>query len=151
MHAGLSVRTIQRIEGGQKAGLESLKCLAAVFETNVSTLMQEQTMPDTKSSYATTPDELAEREAIRYVKRLRGFYAHLMVFVIIMPVLAVLNWLGVESRGDVDLPGPWVLYVFLGWGAGLLIHGVTVLGGLSLFGPEWEQREFQKRLNLRRR
>jgi len=43
-HSGLSTRTIQRIEGGQKAGLESLKCLAAVFETSISTLLQEQTV-----------------------------------------------------------------------------------------------------------
>jgi transcriptional regulator with XRE-family HTH domain len=42
-HSGLSTRTIQRIEGGQKAGLESLKCLAAVFDTSIRTLMQEQT------------------------------------------------------------------------------------------------------------
>ena len=41
-HSGLSTRTIQRIEGGQRAGLESLKCLAAVFETSISTLMQAQ-------------------------------------------------------------------------------------------------------------
>ena len=43
-HSGLSTRTIQRIESGQNAGLESLKCLAAVFETSISTLMEEQTM-----------------------------------------------------------------------------------------------------------
>ena len=39
--SGLSLRTIQRIESGKTAGLESLNCLAAVFETNVSNLMQE--------------------------------------------------------------------------------------------------------------
>ncbi len=32
--SGLSIRTIQRIERGQKPGLESLKSLAAVFETS---------------------------------------------------------------------------------------------------------------------
>jgi transcriptional regulator with XRE-family HTH domain len=36
--SGLSVRTIQRIERGHNAGLESLKCLAAVFEIEVSQL-----------------------------------------------------------------------------------------------------------------
>lgn len=149
MHAGLSVRTIQRIESGGKAGLESLKCLAAVFETNVSTLMQEHTMTDL-SARNTTPEDLAEREAIRYVRRLKGFYAHLIVFLIVAPILALANWLGMESRSDVDLPGPWVLYVFLGWGAGLLIHAVSVFGSFGLFGPEWEQREFQKRMNMRR-
>ena len=40
--SGLSVRTIQRIERGHNAGLESLKCLAAVFETDVSTLQKEK-------------------------------------------------------------------------------------------------------------
>ena len=33
--ADLSVRTIQRIERGQKAGLESLKSLAAVFDLSL--------------------------------------------------------------------------------------------------------------------
>ena len=39
--SGLSVRTIQRIESGSRASLESLKSLASVLETNVSTLEQE--------------------------------------------------------------------------------------------------------------
>ena len=39
--AGLSVRTIQRIERGHKASLESLKSLASVLEVKMSTLEQE--------------------------------------------------------------------------------------------------------------
>jgi transcriptional regulator with XRE-family HTH domain len=38
--SGLSVRTIQRIERGYNAGLESLKCIAAVFEIDVSVLQK---------------------------------------------------------------------------------------------------------------
>lgn len=30
--SGLNVRTIQRIESGQNASLESMKCIAAIFE-----------------------------------------------------------------------------------------------------------------------
>ena len=33
--SGLSVRTIQRIENGENAGLESLKALGAVFEIDL--------------------------------------------------------------------------------------------------------------------
>ena len=40
--SGLNVRTVQRIESGQNASLESLKCLASVLEVEVSTLNQEQ-------------------------------------------------------------------------------------------------------------
>jgi transcriptional regulator with XRE-family HTH domain len=38
--SGLSVRTIQRIERGHNAGLESLKCIAAVFEIDISRLQK---------------------------------------------------------------------------------------------------------------
>lgn len=39
--AGLNVRTIQRIESGHRASIESLKSLASVLEVNISTLQQE--------------------------------------------------------------------------------------------------------------
>lgn len=47
--SGLNVRTIQRIESGHKASVESLKCLAAVFEVNLATLEQETFMIDKHS------------------------------------------------------------------------------------------------------
>jgi len=34
--SGFSIRTIQRIENGENAGLESLKSLASIFETNIT-------------------------------------------------------------------------------------------------------------------
>lgn len=66
-HSGLSTRTIQRIESGQKAGLESLKCLAAVFETSISALMQEQTMTNPKTTDQPMINKI-EREAIEYAQ-----------------------------------------------------------------------------------
>ena len=39
--SGLSVRTIQRIERGHNAGLESLKCIAAALDIDVSELQKE--------------------------------------------------------------------------------------------------------------
>src|SRR5690606_36037344 len=49
--SGLNVRTIQRIESGQNASLESLKCLASVLEVDVSTLNQEKFMIDKNSDH----------------------------------------------------------------------------------------------------
>lgn len=48
--SGLSVRTIQRIESGNKASLESLKALASVFEVELSTLTEEIIMIDKESA-----------------------------------------------------------------------------------------------------
>jgi len=44
--SGLNVRTIQRVENGQKASLETLKCLASVFEVDMDTLTEEITVID---------------------------------------------------------------------------------------------------------
>lgn len=47
--SGLNVRTIQRIESGHNASVESLKCLAAVLEVDIDTLTQEKFVMDRNS------------------------------------------------------------------------------------------------------
>ncbi|RYZ88609.1 MAG: helix-turn-helix domain-containing protein [Moraxellaceae bacterium] len=42
--SGLNIRTIQRVESGNKAGLETLKALAAVFNVSIQQLKQEPSM-----------------------------------------------------------------------------------------------------------
>ena len=54
--SGLSVRTIQRIECGKKASLDSLMSLASVLEVDISTLKQEITVIDkTSEKWAKMP------------------------------------------------------------------------------------------------
>ena len=47
--SGLNVRTIQRIESGHNASVESQKCLASVLEIDISTLNQENFMMEKNS------------------------------------------------------------------------------------------------------
>lgn len=65
------MRTLQRIEKGKRASLESLKCLAAVFETSVSKRVQEQTMTNTQTTNQHFIDQ-AEKEAITKPKYFSG-------------------------------------------------------------------------------
>lgn len=44
--SGLNVRTIQRIEHGTTASIETLKCLASALEIDISTLKREVFMKD---------------------------------------------------------------------------------------------------------
>lgn len=69
-HSGLSTRTIQRIESGQSAGSESLKCLAAVFETSINSLIQEQKMNLSKQTENSPKVKLSkiEKEAIKFAQ-----------------------------------------------------------------------------------
>jgi transcriptional regulator with XRE-family HTH domain len=46
---GLNVRTIQRVESGKKASLETLQSLASVFEVDISKLTEEITVIDKES------------------------------------------------------------------------------------------------------
>ena len=135
--SGLSVRTIQRIERGQGPGLESLKSLAAVFEVPVTELRQEDDiMTETK-----TPTRISgeEERVIEYVRDLKGFYTHLTSYVLVMLVLFVINL--VFTPGYI-----WAFWAALGWGIGILVHGLNVFELINWLGPDWERREVEKRL-----
>jgi len=95
--SGLSARTIQRIEQGQSASVESLKSLAAVFEIDFSTLQE----PDMSTSLSPTlppplPDintqshpNADEALALHHVRKLKGLYRHLIRYVLVVGALAV--------------------------------------------------------------
>jgi len=129
----LSVRTIQRAERGQSIGSESLKSLAAVFEVQISDLKQEKTM--TAQDYSAEE----ERTAIEYVRDLKGFYTHLISYVAIMGGLVLIDLL---TSPDTF----WAIWPMLGWGIGVLVHGVNVFEMTSFFGPGWEKKQIEKRL-----
>ena len=133
---GLSTRTIQRIERGQKPSLESLKSLAAVFEIEVTDLTKETAM----SQQAQITAE--EEKAIVYVRDIKGFYTHLVIYLVVIGILTALNLI---RRPD----HIWVTWPAIGWGIGVLMHGLNVFEIINLFGPRWEKRQIDKRLNRR--
>ncbi|MGB0921496.1 MAG: 2TM domain-containing protein [Alphaproteobacteria bacterium] len=149
---GISVRTIQRLERGQRPGLETAKALAAVFETDVSTFLEsEASSPQVEAPNmqktetpaeipATTRVEISkeEKEALRYVRDIKGFYTHALWYAIVIGLLALIN---LFSGGSF-----WVIWPALGWGIGLASHGLSVFEMWSFFGPDWEKRQVEKHL-----
>jgi len=131
--SGLSVRTIQRIERGKKAGLESLKSLASVFEIDLSQLHEETDMkPEQNMTWE-------EQRALEYVKDVKGFYSHLITFLITMPGLFVFNYM-------VSPDYIWAWWSFFGWGLGVIGHAISVFEVFNFFGADWEKRQVEKRL-----
>ena len=131
--SGLSIRTIQRIERGQKAGLESLKSLAAVFDIPLSELKQENTMEhNTQIS-----DE--EVQVIEHVKDIKDFYSHLINYIVVISVLFIINY--ITSPEYI-----WAWWVALGWGIGVASHGLSIFEVFSFFGANWEKKQIEKRL-----
>jgi transcriptional regulator with XRE-family HTH domain len=136
--AGLSVRSVQRVERGQPGSLETMKALAAVFETDVATLGNGgQQMNDA----AAMPDD--EKEALEYVARIKGFYMHLFMF-----ALFAIVFLGAFGfTYGFELPQPrWLLFAFAGWAIGVVIHGLHAYEVVDFLGPNWERRLIERRL-----
>lgn len=130
---GLNVRTIQRIERGHNAGLETLKALAAVFEVPIQELQPEATaMTDTNRNHE-------EQEAIEHVKELKDFYTHLITYATFITFLFFLNLLSNPDQ-------MWVWKVAAGWGIGVAFHALSMLESIHLFSPQWEKKRIEKRL-----
>ena len=135
--SGLSVRTIQRIEQGQVASTESLKSLAAVFEIDFSKL-QEPGM-NTTAPALTAAFDAEEALAFSQVRKLKGFYLHLAQYIVVVTLLMGINlWTRPQYL--------WVGWVAMGWGIGVLFHGLRVFERYSPFGAEWEKKQVEKRL-----
>jgi transcriptional regulator with XRE-family HTH domain len=131
--SGLNIRTIQRIERGQKAGLESLKALAAVFEVEVDDLLMEKAM-NNSDKYNDEEDKVIE-----HVQDIKGFYSHLINYAVVVLGLFLINFL--TSPGYY-----WAWWAALGWGIGVISHGLSVFEVYSFFGADWEKRQIEKRL-----
>ncbi len=120
--SGLSIRTIQRIENGENAGLESLKSLAAVFETNIA-----------------DSDKKEELEQVRieeeYVQNVKGFYKLLAIsgLSLMVPFILALN----DSSN-------WTLFlwILISWA---IIIGIYSLNVFDFFGEKWKQKIINKK------
>ena len=140
--SGLSVRTVQRLERGQPGSLESLKALAAVFEIDLNRLkepavdtpqaapIRSDVRPDVR------PDEAL---ALAHVRKVKGFYIHLSQYVLVIPLLAILNLVWYPSYW-------WFVWPALGWGMGVAAHGMSVFNAVPFLNGAWEKRQVEKYL-----
>ena len=64
-------------------------------------------------------DQKAYQRAKSRAKEKAGFYMHVVVFIVVMTLLTIINL----TSGAPDF---WVKWPLMGWGIGLLFHGLTV-------------------------
>ncbi|RUO44147.1 XRE family transcriptional regulator [Aliidiomarina taiwanensis] len=132
--AGVTTRTIQRIEQGYRPSLETSKALASVFEIELSILQPEdKTMKETnerlenkKTNEGLQPDE---QEALMSGKRMKAFYDHLITYL----VLAAVFLFAFHDE-------PVVYMIFAGLGIGLVVQGLLAFEVISFISPKWEKK-----------
>ena len=122
--SGLSIRTIQRIENGENAGLESLKSLAAVFETNIKDSNKKEEV-----------DQIRKEET--YIQKLKGFYKLLglaLINLILFFFIAV---------NDSDSEGWWLfIYMLISW---ISFLGIYYFISFDFLGEEWKRKMIDKK------
>ncbi len=76
-------------------------------------------------------------KARKRVEEIKGFYGNLIAYVVVNIGLMVLNLL--------TYPGYlWFFWPMLGWGIGVLFHGMKVFNYMPFFGNEWEEKKIKE-------
>ena len=79
-------------------------------------------------------------EARRHAQDVRGFYTHLVIYILVNAGLIAMNFLEIRTR-------IWFGWPLLGWGIGLAAHGLWVFAFSGWLGPQWEERKIREYLD----
>ena len=83
-------------------------------------------------------DDTARYNAAKLqVQRLRGFYIHLSVYVLVNVLLLAINLATAPDH-------LWFYWPLLGWGVGIAAHAASVFGTGRFLGKAWEERKIKE-------
>ena len=78
-----------------------------------------------------------EQRARRRLRAEKGFYVHLVIYVIVISGLFVINALTGHGRW-------WFVWPAIGWGIGLTFHALSTFGAINMLGRDWEERRLKE-------
>lgn len=81
--------------------------------------------------------------AYKKVQRIKGFYIHLMVYVLVNAFIICgnLNW---SDFGKAEFWNFWNFSTLFFWGIGLFGHWVSAFGRTIFFSSDWEERKIKQ-------
>ncbi|RZJ65824.1 MAG: 2TM domain-containing protein [Flavobacterium sp.] len=77
------------------------------------------------------------RKARKQAREIKGFYIHVMMYCLVIPILIAINLIFVPDFY-------WFPFSMFGWGTGLLFHAMTVYKYTPFLGRNWEDRKIQQ-------
>ena len=105
------------------------------FKVKIPILIEKKSQTVTNYTSETT-ENIAYEKAVKRVKELKGFYGNLISYCIVIPFLVILNLMTSPRQ-------LWFYWPMLGWGIGLLAHGMNVFA----IGRNWEEKKIQEIMN----
>jgi hypothetical protein len=106
---------------------------ATDFSVAVPMLTKMVDMQESQQSYISDKRYQKAKERVEAIK---GFYGNLTAYCIVIPFLAWLNFRTTTF--------PWAIFPALGWGFGLLMHGMEAYGYNPLWGKRWEEKKIKE-------
>lgn len=94
-------------------------------------------------------ENLELRAAKKRVRDLKGFYTHLLVYVVINLFI-----IAVQIKGEPfwkALGQPETYYTPFFWGIGLIAHALNVFGPPFFLGSDWEERKIKELMEKEKR
>lgn len=131
--SGVGLRNIQQrynILSDRKMVIEKG---ARHFMVKIPMLTRKKNVVESTKMYI---EDKRYQKAKEKVEAIKGFYGNLIAYCLVIPALCVLNYWTTSW--------PWVIFPALGWGFGLLMHGMEAFGYNPLLGKNWEEKKIKQ-------
>jgi|SRR5690606_32343816 len=136
--AGVTIRTVQRLEKGHSPSMETCKALASVFEVDFSTFYNEDKKME---SSATITHQ--EQVAILKASNKKAFYEYLYYYLFFAIVFIPLFVFSIPVQHTYYVLGG----TFGGLGIYIVVRGLVAYEVFNFLTPDWEKRVFDKELD----
>jgi uncharacterized integral membrane protein len=87
-------------------------------------------------------EEIKYQEALKRVRKIKGFYSHLLVYIVVNIMIVVINIQNLDP-GESYFQYKNFFTAFF-WGIGLVAHGFSVFLPQWFLGNNWEERKIRE-------
>ncbi|SEP57102.1 2TM domain-containing protein [Flavobacterium urocaniciphilum] len=87
-----------------------------------------------------TQDKIKYEEALQKVRKIKAFYVHLIVFILVN-IYVIIKKTNQIDEGE-TIWDAFKLAFF--WGIGLVFHGLRTFDLIPFFGKDWEDRKVKE-------
>lgn len=87
-------------------------------------------------------DNIRYLEAKKRVKKLKGFYSHLTIYLLVNLLIVFINIQDLKPGESYFQYKNFITLFF--WGIGLAVHGLSVFVPQFVLGKDWEERKIRE-------
>ncbi len=131
--SGVGLRNIQQrysILSNRKVNINKT---ASEFSVKLPMLTKQIGSMETQKTFI---EDKRYAKAKERVEAIKGFLGNLTAYLIIIPFLMWINYRSSDF--------PWVIFPALGWGFGIVAHGMEAYGYNPLWGKNWEEKKIKE-------